>query len=109
MKGTNMPRAFLSHSSRDKGYIEVIAKRLGKSNIAYDSFTFEEGNKTLDEIYNELKGSDIFVYFISNYSLESSWVNTELEKAEQLFKKGNIKKFLPIIIDKCNFSKSQGQ
>lgn len=46
-----MLKAFLSHSSKQKGYVEIVAKHLGKSNIIFDEWTFEEGNKTIDEIF----------------------------------------------------------
>ncbi len=94
-----MPRAFLSYSSKDFGYVDVIANRLGKNNIAYDRMTFEEGSKTLDEIYSELERSDIFVYFISESSLNSNWVRKEITQAYDLFFDGNIKKLFPLIID----------
>jgi TIR domain-containing protein len=94
-----MPRAFLSYSSKDFGYVDVIANRLGKINIAFDRMTFEGGKKTIDEIFLELERSDIFVFFISETSLNSKWVKSEINKAVDLFVEGNIKKFLPIIID----------
>jgi len=94
-----MPKAFLSHSSTDKGYVEVIVRRLSKVNIAYDSLTFEKCKLTLEEIYLELETSDIFVFFISKVSLESKWVKLELNKARELFVDGSIKQFVPIIID----------
>ncbi|MBC3540772.1 TIR domain-containing protein [Rufibacter sediminis] len=94
-----MTKIFLSHSSKQKGYVEVIANRLGKAHIVYDAWTFEAGNKTLDEIYQGIDSSGIFVYFISNESLESIWVEKEINKAEEYLKNGNLKKFLPILID----------
>lgn len=92
-------RVFLSHSSKQKGYVEIVANKLGKHNISYDAWTFEAGNKTLDEIYNGIDESGIFVYFISNESLNSDWVQKEINKAEEYVSAGKIKKFLPILID----------
>ena len=94
-----MTQVFLSHSSRQKGYVEVIANKFGKFNIVYDTWTFEAGNKTLDEIYNGLNASGIFIYFISQESLTSPWVEKEINKAEEYLKNGKLKRFLPIIID----------
>jgi len=94
-----MPKAFLSHSSKQKGYVDVVANQLSKNNIGYDRFNFEIGGRTLDEIYRELESSDIFVLFLSDEALESRWIKDEIVKAEQLFKDGQIKKLLPIIID----------
>lgn len=94
-----MAQVFLSHSSKQKGFVELIADRLGKFNIVYDAWTFEIGNKTLDEIYNGIDASGIFVYFISNESLNSPWVEKEINRAESYVKDGKIKRFLPLLID----------
>lgn len=94
-----MVQIFLSHSSKQKGYVEIVAEKLGKFNVVYDKWTFETANKTLEEIYHGLDISGVFVYFISVDSVESPWVIKEINKAEEYVKSGKIKKFLPIIID----------
>ncbi|MES2765126.1 MAG: toll/interleukin-1 receptor domain-containing protein, partial [Bacteroidota bacterium] len=94
-----MSQVFLSHSSKQKGYVEFIANKLGKFNIVYDAWTFESGNKTLDEIYRGIDSSGLFVYFISNETLNSPWVEKEINRAEEYLKNGKIKRFLPILID----------
>ena len=94
-----MAQVFLSHSSKQKGFVELIADRLGKFNIVYDAWTFEIANKTLDEIYNGIDASGILVYFISNESLNSPWVEKEINRAESYVKEGKIKRFLPLLID----------
>ncbi len=94
-----MGRIFLSHSSKQKGYVEIIAKGLGKQKVIYDAWTFEEGNKTLDEIYKGINNSGLFIFFISEESLESAWVKKEILMAEEYIKKGKIKQFFPLIID----------
>jgi len=67
-----MIKVFLSHSSKDKkNYVDVVANNLKKENIVYDEFSFEEGERSLDEILKGLDASSIFVLFISNNSLES--------------------------------------
>jgi hypothetical protein len=99
-----MPKVFLSHSSKDKGYVEIVAQKLGRENIVYDAFTFEEGNKTIDEIYSGLDESDIFVFFISNESLDSEWVRKEINYASTLLSEDKIKRFYPIIIDTTSFN-----
>jgi hypothetical protein len=94
-----MNQVFLSHSSKQKGYVEVVANKLGKFNVIYDAWTFETAANTLDEIYEGIDASGIFVYFISNEALESPWVINEINKAEEYIKRGKLKRFLPIIID----------
>ena len=92
-------KVFLSHSSKQKSYVEQVASILGKENIVYDSWSFEEGNKTLDEIYKGIERSGVFTFFISRDSLSSDWVKKELFLAEKFIYENKIKKFVPIIID----------
>lgn len=92
--------AFLSHSSKDKkGYVEIVARKIGYHKCVYDELTFEEGMKSLEEIEKGLNKTDLFVIFISNSALESDWVKRELNEAFRLLNEGNIKRILPIIID----------
>lgn len=92
-------KVFLSHSSKQKNYVEIVANKLGKNKIIYDKYSFEAGEKTLDEIYKGIEVSGIFVFFISKDSLNSIWVQKEILRAEEFIKNGKLKKFLPIIID----------
>ena len=94
-----MNKVFLSYSRKQRGYVDIIAKRLGKQNVIYDTLTFEKCNKTLDEIFESIEESGIFVYFISEESLESEWVKKELNIAEQYIQTKKIKRFFPVIID----------
>lgn len=95
-----MGRIFLSHSSADKEFVEPIADLLGKTKCVYDKYTFEIGMKTFDEIFQNIEASDIFVYFISQTSLNSDWVKEELNRAEELLGAPNkIKQIFPLIID----------
>jgi tetratricopeptide (TPR) repeat protein len=93
-------KCFLSHSSKDKaGFVNIVADKLGDRAV-YDGYNFESGMKTLDEIFRTLAESDIFVLFISNSSLESEWVKTEIISARGLLDASKLKRFLPILIDK---------
>jgi len=95
-----MNKVFLSHSSKDKAlYLQTVAQRLGKENIEYDAWTFEEGEQTLLEIEKRLDSCDLFALFISNHALESDWVMNEIARASKQLDSGKIKKIYPIIID----------
>lgn len=51
-----------------------------------------------------LDETDLFVFFISNNSLNSQWVKMEIDELKNRIDKGEIKKFYPIIIDdKINY------
>ena len=95
-----MAKAFLSHSSKDKPLVEKIAKQLGRNNCHYDSLTFEAGEKTIEEIFRSLEDTDIFVLFISDYSLNSEWVKKEITHAKVLSNRSLIERIFPLIIDK---------
>lgn len=95
-----MIKAFLSHSSKDKdSYVRNVAEWLGKDNIIYDEFTFEEGGRALDEIIKGLDNTHVFVLFLSESALESEWVKTEIIEAKIRLDEEDICKVFPIIIE----------
>ncbi|MBM7454180.1 hypothetical protein HNR62_000004 [Oceanisphaera litoralis] len=95
-----MIRAFLSHSSKDKdSYVRGVANWLGKDNIIYDEFTFEEGERPLDEIIKGLDKSSLFVIFLSEHALSSPWVQKEIVEAKVRLDDESLNKVFPIIID----------
>lgn len=95
-----MIKAFLSHSSKDKDhYVRRVANWLGRDNIEYDEFTFEEGEKPLDEILKALNRTSIFVIFLSENALKSDWVQREIVCAKTKLNSELLEKVFPIIID----------
>lgn len=94
-----MTKVFLSHKSEDKGFVRLVAERLGKENIVFDELTFEETQKTLDEIYRGIDESGVFVLFISDAALKSEWCIREILRADEKLLEGNLHKFIPVIID----------
>lgn len=54
-------RAFLSHSSKDKGFVERVAQNLRPGNFELDSLTFGKGGLNAQEISNGLSRSDLFL------------------------------------------------
>ena len=96
-----MNKVFLSHSSKDKGYVEYIANQFGRDHCVYDSMCFEAGMKNIDEIFREMDNTSIFVIFISDSALESKWVQKELSIADERLNHDSKKlsQIFPIIID----------
>ena len=91
---------FLSHSSCDKTwFVEQVYDRLPKETTFIDKVNFRASAYTKSEIEAFLNISQVFVYFISNASLESGWVQDEVKIAEELFKENKIRLFIPIILD----------
>jgi len=75
-------KAYLAHSSEDKQYVEIVAKRLGRTHSEYAVKSFPPGFDFRNIIRNSLDKSDIFVLFASKKSLESTWVKFEISEAE---------------------------
>lgn len=99
-----MQKVFLSHSSDDKlNYVEIVAnkliKKLGEESVILDKITFQQGRKTIEEISYNLQVTDLFVFFISNKSLDSDWVQNELFEAGKLWNQDKLQQICPIIID----------
>lgn len=93
-----MIKAFLSHSSAQKNFVERVANVVGLDNCFLDSRTFENGMQTVAEITNAIGKSSIFVFFISKAALESKWVKEELSNVRDYVDDGLIS-FLPFIVD----------
>lgn len=96
-----MKKVFLSHSSKDKEFVRRVADIIGLNICIIDECEFEIGMKNIDEIFRGIGKSDIFVYFISQNSLESDWVKKELNIANERIINFSERKMqiYPIIID----------
>ena len=94
-----MNKAFLSHSSAQKDFVRKVADLLTPSRCVFDEYTFETGEKILDEIIRSLNRTDLFVLFISNEALNSAWVQREIINADYLVRSNKMKQVLPILID----------
>ena len=92
-------KAFLSHSSHDKEFVRAIAKELGRQFCVFDEQAFSTGDEFKTSIEKGLDESDIFVLFASKHSLESIWVNYEIEEAWYRKLQKNIRKSLVYIIE----------
>lgn len=87
-----MTKAFLSHSSKDKGFVKLVADDLGSALCHYDERTFEPSGESADEILAALQDSDVFVLFYSANALSSNWVKHEISYARHLYFEGKIKR-----------------
>jgi tetratricopeptide (TPR) repeat protein len=76
-----------------------VSKLLRKEVRIIDEETFEKGMKTADEISLALDDSTLFVIFLSDSALQSSWVRDELQDAKIRLDQKKIERIYPIIID----------
>ena len=97
---------FLSHSSLDIERVKTIRNYLEESQFNAIMFflkclDYEEEQKQIEKLLEcEIKNRNIFIHCKSNNSLQSKWVNWEINKA----KKEN-KLFLEIDLDKLEYQK----
>src|SRR5271165_5543110 len=95
-------KAFLSHSSKDKNIVRQVAKVIGESRCEYDEYTFEY---TLSQqaIRRALSRSGLFVLFLSDSSIKSSFVDDEIRSSLEFRGRGVLEKFLIIALDGTSY------
>jgi hypothetical protein len=94
-----MYKAFLAHSSHDKFYTDIVAKRLSRARVVYDKQNFEPGADFRESIRQGLDQSSLFVLFASEQSLRSTWVRFEIDEAELRKISGKLQGILVFVID----------
>lgn len=94
-----MDKAFLCHSSTDKAYVGLVAKRLGRAKVIFDAMSFRPGHDFRAEIIAGLERSGLFVFFASRASIASTWCKFEIDEAHFRRVSGEIRGQLAIIID----------
>src|SRR5258708_3897809 len=95
-------KAFLSHSSKDKHFVREVAKNLGNLQIEYDEYTFEYVLNA-EAIRRALARSDLFVLFLSENSVNSSFVKEEIRSTLEARARGQIKQVLIFAIDNTSY------
>jgi len=91
-------KAFLSHSSHDKEYVQAVAKELGRQFCIFDDQVFATGDEFKASIAHGLDEGDVFVLFASRAALESIWVNFEIDEAGYQKLRNNLAKSLVYVI-----------
>lgn len=75
------PLVFLSHSKSDKKFVKKVALDLQTSGILcwYDEWEIGPGDSLRKKIFEEgIDRSELFVVYISEHSIDSRWVQEEL-------------------------------
>src|SRR4051794_37626109 len=98
-----MSNVFISHSSHDKPFVRRLAVALLAEGIPVwlDNWKIALTDSLTDKIYDGIDESSIVVIVVSKNSIESGWVNRELNAA--LAKEDQVgRKFvIPIKLDDC--------
>src|SRR5262245_35601133 len=95
-------KAFLSHSSKDKYFVEHVAAALGTTQIEYDKDTFEF-TLNVQAIRRAISRSNLFVAFLSANSITSNFVAEEQRAALEARGRGALEKVLIFAIDSTSY------
>jgi CheY-like chemotaxis protein len=97
----SMPKVFISHSSKDKTFVDRLATDLKNAGIDvwFDKWEIGVGDSIVEKINAGLKESDYVAVVLSRNSVNSRWVQQELNAAyiASLDKQNNM--VLPILIE----------
>jgi hypothetical protein len=98
-----MNKVFLSHSSKDKPFVLMLAGDICASGIGVwiDNVEILVGDSLIRKISEGIVESNYVVACLSSNSIESNWVREELEIAATLGINGNRVVVLPVIVDDC--------
>jgi hypothetical protein len=102
---TNLASCFISHSSKDEEFVLKLYNRLQNKGIRcwYAPKDLNIGDKIRDEIESAISEYEKILIILSKDSVDSYWVEDEVETAiekEKISKKG---KLIPISLDRLIF------
>lgn len=97
------PSVFLSHSSKDKPFVRVLAEQLRRSDIFVwlDEAELFPGDTLNSKIVQGITGIDFLVVVLSPASCTSEWVNYEVRLAINGDLGENKVEVIPIIKEDC--------
>lgn len=96
-----LSRVFISHSSQDKEFAQLVVAGLRSPNMApwIDSEQIVTGDDIFDRLGQGLQLMDVMVFLVSKASLESEWVKLEVKYAVKREINERRVLVLPFIID----------
>jgi len=103
-----MSSVFLSHNSKDKPWVRVLAERLMADDVVVwlDEAEINIGDSLIDKITEGIKEMKFVAAIISKNSVESSWVQKEISIAMSKEIAGRQVTVLPLVIDNCELPPS---
>ena len=96
--------AFVSHSTPDDHYVEEfvqLVRGLGYDEVFKDSHSILPDEYFWEKIEEGIRGCDAFVVILSHASVESYWVDKEVQFARE-----QKKRVIPVRIDDCRLPSS---
>lgn len=95
---------FLSHNHEDKPFVRELARDLGNHNINYwlDEAEIKIGESLIEKIRNGIDQVDYVAVILSPNSINSPWVQREVDVAMNQEINGRKLKVLPLMYKKCD-------
>jgi len=95
------PSCFLSHSSLDSGFVQVLFSMLDTEGVScwYAPEDLKIGEKFRQRIDEKIRSSDKLLLVLSEHSVESPWVEDEAESALERERREGRSILFPIRID----------
>ncbi|MBI2152627.1 MAG: toll/interleukin-1 receptor domain-containing protein [Candidatus Rokubacteria bacterium] len=99
-----MPSVFLSHSHGDKPFVRDLAGRLTQAGatVWLDEAELGVGDSLIERISAAIEETDYMVAILSPRSVQSTWVQKELNVAMTKEVKGRRVTVLPVLIEACD-------
>lgn len=98
-----MTKVFISHSNRDKKFVNMLSSRLTEDGIHVwiDEKQLAIGDNIAEKINDAISKTDYFIVVLSKNSTKSNWVSFELSatRLKEISQDKNI--ILPILIEDC--------
>jgi len=96
--------AFLSHNSNDKPFVRELARDLKRAGIRIwmDEAEIRIGDSIVDKIGKGIDEADYVIVVLSPNSVDSPWVQRELQVATHQEIAGRTIKVLPVFYKDCN-------
>lgn len=97
-----MAKIYISHSHKDQDLANLIAIKLGElgNEIYFDSVSLQPGSNWSNILSDSLKKSDVFLVLITENSVNSQFVISEIGAAKAYVSSSlNEKLFIPIVFD----------
>jgi hypothetical protein len=101
---TQVPTVFLSHSSKDKTQVRKLAEDLMQSGISvwFDEAEIKVGDSIPQKINEALLYSDYVLAILSKNSVNSRWVQEELQTAFARNTEGAESIIIPVLLDQLD-------
>jgi len=89
---------FISYSTKDKEFARRLHSRMREANMRvwFASEDLKGGKKLHEQLFEAIQINDRLLLVLSEHSIRSEWVMTEIRKAREVEKKENRRKLFPI-------------